>query len=216
MSNISSTHAITLTSDFKPLSECRTSSHWFKLTESMKAKGLNKVSEPKSVSLPHLKLSEMDLELLKPHFVGFCESVQDKIVKSLIEAGKTEVSDLEISIYAIKEFLEKESVSSRLSSESIKSWFSTDLEEILTVSLADKLGISNTPTENETLKLNQLINVAKEKLATLSSPKVTFSEVHQNKLTEILNLAPESFMQEKLLSRISNMKIKEQDLLDLL
>ena len=222
MSNFSSTHAISLNADGKavPLSGQRLATCWWKLTQAMKDAGKKEVHAPVAVSIPKITtLSEIELETLMPHIVGMLEGVQDKIIRGLVDSkDATEVSDSEISVAACISYLNQESISNRLTKEKAAEWFNANIAEMLSVALADKLGISDTPTPEQLKKLEQSVNGVREMITPLVSAKTTYSEDKAKKLIGVLRYAPAGdLIAAKFIERLEGMGTKQQaDLMDLL
>lgn len=218
MSNISNTHSIIASDDFKALSGQRTVSVWFKQTEKMKQEGKEAI-KAQSVSIPFLSKDaiEENMQALMPHVIGYLETVQKKIITKAIEAGKTEIHTNEIDVTSCINYLDAEAKGDKLSEDDIKSWFDASLATLLTVSFADKLGVSDTPSQSQTETIDKMINVVKGKLASLSSPKVKFSPIHAEKIIGCLKLIEGDNIADRFISRLeAGLKSQEDDMMSLL
>jgi hypothetical protein len=129
------------------------------------------------VSIPAItEISEEFIDAAVPYIRAMMESAQDAIVRSLHEEGKTEVMDSDIEESEILKYLEAEAKGERLSKESVSAWFVDTMQDALTVALADRLGLSDTPTEQQTKELDAAITVYREKFASLSGAKTSYDE----------------------------------------
>lgn len=173
-------------------------------------KKTQKQSDSMCVSVPKIKesqeLIDANISNLMPHIHTLLEDAQDGIIRSLVVSGKTEVHDSEISIAECIKFLEDENKGARLTKETVTEWFTDSLQDLLTVAFADKLGISDTPTEVETKKLEQQINVYREKFASLAGGKTVMVPEIAKKLLKALELAPnDDVMAQRFTKRLEKM-----------
>jgi hypothetical protein len=220
MSNISSTHSIQNNEDGKAaaLSDNRLVTCWWKQTAEMKAKG-EVARKPIAASIPLLSTAEIsaNIQILMPHITSYLESVQDKIVRTKAESGASEIPTEELNTSAICSYLDMEGTSNRLTKESVSAWFMENIAELLTVSLADKLGVSDTPTPEQVKRLEQMVSVVRDKIATLAGSKTTFSAEHASKLCNVLKLAPTGdALAAKFITRLEGIQKNDSDLFDAL
>lgn len=139
-----------------------------------KAVGPDKKQKLPSIclSVPALQVGEIteNIDSLLPHIKQMIQDVQDKVIKSLYESSEgqlSSVSDEEISVKACIGFLEAESEGGRLTRESVLAWFKGELEDNLTVYIAEKLGF-NDPSEGQMKQIEQHVNGYREVFASLS------------------------------------------------
>lgn len=95
-----------------------------------------------AVSLPALQITPEDCVKAMPYIATMFANAQDGIVRSLYESsGGTlrEVSDDDVSVASCLAFMEAEENGSRLTVETIKSWFTTELSDYVQVMIAEKL-----------------------------------------------------------------------------
>lgn len=192
MSTLSNTHDVrsNVAKDVKAFEGQRLVSLWFKQSKEQKEKGLE-AHKPVAVSIPSLTLTDSETLSLKSYLVGYIQEVQNKIVRSKVEEGSTFIQDSDISLQACIEFLEEDSKGARLSGEAIGEWFSNTLADVLTVAFAERLGVSDIPTEYETSKLSALVGMYKAKFASLASPKTSYSKEITQNLLKALELVDE-------------------------
>jgi hypothetical protein len=126
-------------------------------------------------------------ESLMPHFVEFLQGEQDKLVKSLHTSDSAVFSASQIDLQAVINKLSEERISGRLNKEVLETWFNSELADSLTVLFADKLGISEEPTQAEADKLDSFIAVYKSKFAGLASNMVTYQVEECDKLLVALD-----------------------------
>lgn len=149
------------------------------------------------------------------HIKDWLESMQDKMVRSLYESGRVQISDEEIELKAIIEWMDQESNGSRLTKEIIGKWFDDNLKEILIVAFAEKMMITDNANEEQMKRLEQVVNVYREKIASLAGGKTVFSAEIANKLLIALELGDsDDLMVIRFKSRFE--KMKETNVVDML
>jgi hypothetical protein len=143
------------------------------------------------LEIPFIKTEEVqeNLETLMPHLVGFLETTQDAMVKAKHMEGVTEVEESSFSVADIVTYLEATTTSGKLSKEVAEQWFDDEVADTLTVLFADKLGISDEPTEEDAAKIAQVCSVYKKKLAALVGPKTFYMPEESEKLVKAIKLA---------------------------
>lgn len=148
--------------------------------------------ESKCVSLPLIPATEVisNIVALAPVVVEYLHSVQDKIVRERIDAGAGSIAMGEVSIAACIEFLEQNSESGRLTKEVVAAWFTDTIAEPLAVTLADRLGVSATPTDAESNKILAVVEAFKGKVASLAGGKTAYEPKICKSLLSALELAP--------------------------
>lgn len=146
----------------------------------------------KCVSLPLVKQEDViaNINALAPAVAEYLQTIQDKIVRERVDANAAHITMEEISIAGCIEWLESNSESGRLTKESVASWFSETIEENLAVVLADKLGISDTPTDAESNKILAVVEQFKGKISSLAGGKTSYEPKICKSLINALELAP--------------------------
>ena len=174
-----------------------------------------KEKESVCVSVPKLELTDEEALLFKPYLVAYLEGVQDSIIRAKYEEGAVSIHNNDIGIHSMLDFLEEDSKGGRLTKEYITEWFNTSLADMLTVAIADKLGVSDTPSETEAKKIEQMVNVYRDKFASLAGGKTMFAADIATKLQKALELVDsEDTMAVRFNARLE--KMKEQNTVDLL
>jgi hypothetical protein len=129
-----------------------------------------------------------NMEDLLPHVVSYLETVQDAMVKNVHGTGATEAEETSFSISNILLHLEESATSGKLTKEAAEGWFDSEVADNLTVLFADKLGVSDDPTEEEVEKLTQICKVYRTKIAALVGPKTFYTPDEAESLKKSINL----------------------------
>lgn len=148
--------------------------------------------ESKCVSLEPVSVQDVvsNVTALAPAVVEFLQGVQDKIVRERVEAGALHVSVDEVSIAACVEWLETQDESGRLTKESVGTWFASEIEEGLALILADKLGVSEIPTAEQSAQVLRVVGSFKDKVSSLAGGKTSYEPKLCESLKKVLELAP--------------------------
>lgn len=165
-----------------------------------------------------LALTEADitehLTVLMPHFVSYCESVQDDIIKALHKSKFTAVDASSISMDAVIDKLESAG-EGRLNKDQVFSWFDAEMADTLLVAFADKLGVTDTPTEAEQEKLDLILATYRTKYGALAGGKSKFMPEEAEKLQQAIVVAEadQSSLGARFVARLVKMQEPEEDLL---
>ncbi len=145
---------------------------------------------------------------LAPYLIGFLQGEQDKIVKKLHLAGMTLLSPTQYSLDEVIAALEASGVSQRLNKEQIEAWFSTEMYEPLLVAFADKMGVSEHPTEEQQAKLDTVIAVYKAKFGSLASGKTHYRTEEADMLLRAIEVTgvEATSMGKRFVARLLKMK----------
>jgi hypothetical protein len=145
------------------------------------------------VSVPRIQPEQVQEEqaALYPFIVAMLEESQDSIMRGLLLAkgAGCEIQDSEISIAACLAEMAEVAKGNRLSKDSIAAWFDSEAVDMLTIAVADKLGISDTPSEAETKKVAAIVADYSTKLQALSGSKTSYSPEVAIKLQRALEVA---------------------------
>lgn len=206
----------------KPFTGQRMSVHTWKTVKDKESVLFGIKRDSKFVSLPLIKEDEVKatLPLIMPHVLDMLHKAQDKIIKEKLESDNNVVSisnDL-ISMSAIIEYLGDSNESGRLTKESIATWFGETIEAPLAVSLAEKLGASETPSKEQSDKIMAIVGEFKSKLSGLAGGKTNYSPKVASQLQKALAFAPENdSLAVRFNERLNKMiNVTESDLLDAL
>jgi hypothetical protein len=146
---------------------------WCKLIK----KGTNsKLPESIAVEVPAaLNVSEyMQQGVIADAVAEYIASLQDAQIKALAIAGAKTIQYSQLTAESLAQFVATSEDSGRigqLSTERIINWFEADARDILIVALAERLGISETASDAEVKRLEQIANQTRDNLAKLSSKK---------------------------------------------
>lgn len=148
--------------------------------------------DSKCVSIPMIPTADVvgNIQMLAPYMVEYLHSVQDKIIREKIDANASMILQEDISIAGIVEYLETNNESGRLTKESVASWFTQNIEETLAVTLMDRLGIGEVPSDAESAKIIAVVDAFKAKISALAGGKTTYEPKVCKSLINALELAP--------------------------
>ena len=158
-------------------------------------------------------------EELKPFVRSFLESKQDEVIKAIHLREVKEVSLDSINMNAIISHLKASQVSARVNKEMIASWFDSSISDILAVRLAEKLGVSETPTEADADKIDMFLNVYKSRLSGLASNLTSYLPEEAEKLLKAVEVVEvKDAISMKLVERLDKMinPASSEELLSLL
>lgn len=179
--------------------------------------------ESKAVSIPAITNDEItaNMALLLPRVKELVQATQDKIIREAITANDSllHVTQESISLAACLEYLEDSNESGRLTKETVATWFDSEVLEMLSLALAEKLGVSEVPTQAESDKIEAVVNEFKGKVASLAGGKTSFSPKIAAQVKKAVELAPESdVLRSRFISRLDKMMqvAAENDLLNAL
>ncbi len=219
MSNISNRHNINLfvSGKSEALSGQRLAKVGYKSTTKTPAKF-------KSVCASVPYISELDIrgkiDSLIPYVKELLEQTQDKVLRNLYESAGgvlASVSDEDIGITACINYLEAESTGGRMTKEFLESWFSTNVEDNLTLVIAEKLKF-DLSTDEQVAVVGKHVNGYKALVSSLAGNKVFLQPVQIAGIRKALEIASvEDDVSEKLGKKLDIMEKKEkiEDLLEL-
>jgi len=208
MSNISNRHNVSLFESGKsvPFSGQRLAKVGYKRTD--------KCPNPLPsicVSVPPVEISSEDFSRLIPYMRAYLGDVQDKIIRSLYETSEgtlSSVSDEEISVDACIAFLESESTGGRLTREYLEAWFTQNLEDNLSVVIAEKLGYDLSTPEQINI-VSGHVSQYKGIISSLSGGKTVLAYDQINGVLRALEVcAVDDDISQKLNNRLVSMKKK--------
>lgn len=146
---------------------------WCKLIK----KGTNsKLAESLAVEVPaSINITEcLTHSVLADAVSEYLQTLQDSQIKALAVSGVKIVQYSELTVANLAQFVSTSEDNGRigqLSTERIVAWFEAEARDNLIVSLADRLGISETASDAEVKRLEQIANQTRDNLAKLSSKK---------------------------------------------
>lgn len=193
----------------KPFTGQRLAKVCFKTITDPKSLYCNIKRDNKCVSIPMVAGSniEQNLPLLMPHIIEFVAGVQDKIIREKIEAGATFIAQNDIEMVAVIDWLESNNESGRLTKESVSKWFDENVQDTLMVALADKLGVSDVPTDEQAKQIELVLGQFREKVSALAGGKTMYEPKMCDSLIKCLELAPAGdALAARFVGRLNKMK----------
>lgn len=176
----------------KPFTGQRLAKVTFKTVTDKESPLFNIKRESKCVSLPLVTAKEVqdNAVALSGVIAEYLMDVQNKIVRERVEANAAHITSEEISIAGCIEWLEQNNESGRLTKESVGQWFVDNIETELAVVLADKLGVSNVPTDAENKQIMAVVNTFKDKVSSLAGGKTSYEPKLCESLIKAIAMAP--------------------------
>lgn len=149
--------------------------------------------ESKAVSLPVIEdavVSE-NLTVLMPHIKAVLYKAQDAIIREKLDNDSklSFITPEDIGMPAILEYLDNSSESGRLTKESVAKWFDETIADNLMLALADKMGISEHPTQEQSKQIETIVAQFKDKVSALAGGKTMYEAKMCESLKKCLSLA---------------------------
>jgi len=188
MSNISNRHAVVEYVSAGKERSVAYSGQRLSIVRFKAGKDGKKERNSQCVSLPIMNLSDADRITLGKHINEWFFSVQDEMIREMVVKGSEAITDEEIDVVAVNAYLAAQSAGERLTGDSIKEWFVAELQDILLVAFADKMGIGNQPTDEQAQKLERICNVYRDKFATLAGGRTVVDTDSRQKMLKALEL----------------------------
>lgn len=141
------------------------------------------------VPFPHSLAAYMAQAGLVDYLTEAMQALQDNYLKARAASGVVQVQYEELTPANLAQFYADSAANGgigQLSEERIIGWFEASARDMLIVALADRLGISETATDADVKRMEQIANQTRDNLKKLSSKKpVHFDE----RITKALNWA---------------------------
>lgn len=165
--------------------------------------------ENKAVSLPLISDDSVSSNLvaLLPHVKAMLYKAQDAIIREKLDSGNViSIATEEVSLESIVEYLDNSNESGRLTKESVASWFDESIADNLMLALAEKLGVSEVPTDAESKQIESIVTGFKDKISALAGGKTSYEPKMCESLKKCLSLAPsEDILAGKFMVRLDKM-----------
>lgn len=168
--------------------------------------------ESKCVSVPVITDDSItgNMIALIPHIRGMLETVQKSIVREALDTSSNgnvvSIANDSISIAECISYLESSDDSGRLTKESVGQWFDSNVADMLAIALADKLGVSDVPTNEQSAKVLDIIAAFRSNVAALAGGKTSYPAPIASKLRTALELAPnDDVIASKFIARLDKM-----------
>lgn len=180
----------------------------------------NVAGENSYIIVPESHLSEevviAEVATLAPYISAYLQEQEDKIIKEAHKNKSIGFSDAFLSVAKILEALDASGQGNRLNKDKIESWYNSDMKEQLLVAFADKMGLSDTPSDEEITRLSEISEVYKAKYASLASGKTLYKKEEAELLIKALTVtgAGENGIGARFVTRLEGMKThKSEELL---
>jgi hypothetical protein len=165
------------------------------------------------IEIPEMTEVEVtdNITVLMPHILGLLEDTQDAIVKEHHKGSYSEVLASSIDIAAVIDRLDATG-EGRLNKEKVFQWFDTDVKDMLMLAFAEKLGISDTPTTEELVRLATTLEVYKVKYGALAGANSHFMPEECDKLIKAITVASaeSSVIGTRFIRRLEKMKAPKE------
>lgn len=212
MSNVFSKHSVTgyVSGQTKPAAGQRLASFNWKTSTQKDSAWFGIKRDSKAVSLPLIDGAAINnnMSVLLPHIQTYLHSVQDKIVRAALEASSDlqYISDEQVSIAAIVDYLEDSDESGRLTKSGMEEWFASNVADSLMVQLAERLGVSEQATPEELGKIEAVMAAFKGKISALAGGKTSYDAKTATQLQKAVALAPEGdVIADRMVARLQKM-----------
>jgi hypothetical protein len=168
-------------------------------------------TKPASVAC---SIPQVDTEAMKahidefiPHIKTLVERTQDAIIRERHEASATLVSDKDIDIEHVIEYLNAESTGGRLTKAQVVEWFDENIADPLAVALATKMGVSENPTEEQSNRIENLLKEFRNNIGALTAGNMKYDPDTCNVLQKAISFAPaDDILKERFNQRLDTMK----------
>ena len=152
---------------------------------------------------------------LTPYFLAYLQELETKEIQAAHRKGSLSVFCAGLSLDKIIEALEASSAGSRLNKEKIEAWFTSVIEPSLAEKFAAKLGLDETSSEADLLKLEAVLTAYKGKFAALASPKAFIKEGDCIAMKAVIVScgAAENLLGARFISRLDKMNEKQDEVL---
>lgn len=178
--------------------------------------------ESKAVSLPMIGTEQISASLaaLTPHIKVWLHGVQDKMIREQLEASDNclHITNESIGIAAICEYLEDSNESGRVTKADVEVWFNENIADSLMVQLAERLGVSETPTQADSDNIDAVVAAFKGKIASLAGGKTSYDPKTASQLQKCIALVPAGdVLADRFIARLQKMQdVTPDSLLDAL
>lgn len=124
---------------------------------------------------------------------GQIQKWQDACVRAVTDSGRNIVTADDIGVDAVVAWLSaNDDTVGRLSADKIDIWFSADVEPVLVVALAEKLGLGETPTAEEVARVDKAVAGYSRMFRSLAGRGVSVTPVVATNLRKALDMVDTS------------------------
>lgn len=123
------------------------------------------------VSVPLITQDDVidKIEMFVPHIIAMIERTQDKIIRNAHESKCVNVSDDELSVTSVLDYLSEENTGGRITKDIANAWFDSVIADPLALALASRLGVSEEPTQEQSERIELMLNDFKTNITALSA-----------------------------------------------
>lgn len=148
-----------------------------------------------------------------PFVIGYLQSQEDEIVKQMHKEGAAEIQEGKLTLDLLLEHMQTSQTAARLNAERIGEWFKDNMADMLAVAFAEKMGLSDEPSEAELQKLSAIIGTYDKKLQSLASPKTAYRKEEAELLQRALEVtgAKDTVIGTRFYARLEQMKTATPD-----
>lgn len=196
------------TGDNKPKEGHRLSIITFKTPQKEKGNAAYKKPDNLCVSIPQLQVKSVP-DSLSSAWQACFEDLQDACIRSLLvnEDGevipsKKFILDAEIDFAACAAYAATSAVSGKLTKEVIGKWFDANLEEKLTVALANAMHMPDTPSAEETQKLDAILRQHRDALSACAATIPNLPPKTAKSLAAAVALAEDDRIKQSLAAKL--------------
>ena len=195
----------------------------------MKKRGDNsRLLESLAVEVPEFTRADVLACIeLYPVLVGkFIKTLYDEqreIIVTIAAKGAKllQYSDITLQQVAAK-CIPVASVSTKLSADSIKSWYESTASDVMTVYISTRLGLADSEeiSDADMIKIGQISNQVRDNLAKLASPNPVYAEPVHASLNRALNAliaaGVSDSMMDKMLAKLNKPAVADINLMEML
>lgn len=151
--------------------------------------------------------------------VGFLHDVQDKMIRAITDRGRNIITDSDIDVQAMREWLQENDDSvGRISKDKIGKWFDDEVAPQLVLAFSEKLGVGADaePSPEQVHKIEQSLNQYKDCFGMLAGRSPSVPQHIGSNLRKALDMVPATAFATRLATVLDDaMKEKTMDMLGL-
>lgn len=173
------------------------------------------------LSVPKITIS-VTPEVLATAMQEAFYDMQNALLRDLVSNKPAEqrvglsFSDSDFDAAAVKAFMAGSATAGRLSKEKIESWFDSSVTDPLTLLLANRMALSNTPSSEELARLNKAIEQRKLLLTKIAGPGVPFNSDITKQLLKSIEPVEDSLIKQQVAAKLNSYVAQATNLEDLL
>jgi hypothetical protein len=153
-------------------------------------------------------------DVMRDYLFSAIEKAQDATLRIIVEAGTdTTVKHGALDLPSISLWMATtDEGQGRISADAIKQWFTDEIRDGLIVKFANSMGVSDTPTEAETEKLEKIANSFRDSMAQLAGRvKGSIPENVASQLSKAIDIAPDSAWRDRMYIQLRKLTATKED-----